>query len=76
MPKKELNRGGIKMNQLTELMDEIACSLSDLNVLIKEKYIEKKKVKDAIDKLTKFEYGADSLYEKALMDLLKELGLE
>ena len=64
------------MNQLTELMDEIACSLSDLNVLIKEKYIEKQKVKDAIDKLTKFEYGADSLYEKALMDLLKELGLE
>ena len=76
MPKKELNRGGIKMNQLTELMDEIACSLSDLNVLIKEKYIEKQKVKDAIDKLTKFEYGADSLYEKALMDLLMELGLE
>jgi len=41
-----------------------------------DKYISKEKVKDAIDKLTKFEYGADSLYEKALMDLLKELGLE
>jgi len=44
--------------------------------LRQDKYISKEKVKDAIDKLTKFEYGADSLYEKALMDLLKELGLE
>ena len=41
-----------------------------------DKYISKQKVKDTIDKLTKFEYGADSLYEKALMDLLMELGLE
>jgi len=49
MTKKELNSGGIKMSQLTELMDELACLLSDLNVIIKEKYIEKQKIKDAVE---------------------------
>jgi len=74
---KGLRSNYVEMCDIEEILDKhyIKKDIKSFTKMM-DKYISKQKVKDTIDKLTKFEYGADSLYEKALMDLLMELGLE